>query len=150
MVNKRNPPRILKHQTQPTSNSCMSTCVAMMLDLPATVVIEKHHENVYELQDKDVSEVLEEEGFVIDKAVAGMHSLYQGNLYFLTVPSLNATGGFHQVIVDFRKEDIKVYDPAKGRIGKRYYSRDQEEIENNRLCELLHSWFIDFRVEDGV
>ena len=37
-----------------------------------------------------------------------------GQLYLVTVASINNIGGLHMVIIDYRGDDVKVYDPNKG------------------------------------
>jgi hypothetical protein len=53
-------------------------------------------------------------------------SLIEGNVYAVTVPSLNTKGhGLHSIIVDTRNEgDIQIFDPQNGIEGKDFYTED--------------------------
>lgn len=47
-------------------------------------------------------------------------------VYLISVPSVNHPEKLHSVVVDYRKKDIKVLDPAKGNMGAKYYKEFAE------------------------
>jgi hypothetical protein len=46
----------------------------------------------------------------------------QVGAYLVTVPSLNITGGTHQIVIEITEDDYHVIDPVQGRAGRRYYT----------------------------
>lgn len=135
----------IKHKTQKSIMSCIPTCLAMLLD--------KDPEQVYDEFTKDyihgftdVSTYLHKHGvFAQPHITAGMHQIRPGRLYLATVPSLQLPGLFHQIIIDARFGDVKVYDPCKGLQGKQYYSYDHV-AEGNDLAYPLRSFLIDYEI----
>ncbi len=136
------------HQTQPSENSCVCTCLAMLMGKPAADVVAKWHTKYY-MEHETLLEILEEEGFRVHcHYAAGAARLVEGKLYLITVPSLNIEGSFHQVIVDWRDRSKPgvCYDPAKGLEGRKYYTLDMDEWDEVDAARLLTSWIIDFTI----
>ena len=50
------------------------------------------------------------------------NSLNYGSAYIMMVASLNGAGRMHWIVVDLRKWQLDVYDPNKGRPGKKFYN----------------------------
>jgi hypothetical protein len=83
-----------------------------------------------------------------------VHSSYEGhadfgNIYLLTVPSLNISGGLHHIILDLRDEEtdeVVVFDPNRGKHGKYYYQGWDKPLES-AWSVVLHAWIIDLIVE---
>lgn len=135
----------ITHKTQPTMMSCMAACLAMLLDRDVEEV-----DNEFSLDYVrgyiDVATYLYRQGiFAQPHITAGMHQIYPGRLYLATVPSLQLPGLFHQIIIDARFGDVKVYDPCKGLQGKQYYSYDHT-AEGNDLAYPLRSFLIDYEI----
>ena len=140
--------RQIQHQTQPTGNTCVCTCIAMLTGKPAQEVIDKWHTRYYSSQEW-LGDILEEEGVSFTYPVANEpHRLDPGKVYLLTVASLNIEGSFHQLIVDWRSSAPVVLDPAKGRTpGSKYYTLDLDEWDEVELARMLTSWVVDFTIK---
>lgn len=119
------PASALTLQVQPTDRTCAQTCLAMCLGVPAL----------------DVIKVLGLEGMCHRGLIAALerfrvlHNIFVfpevifSGWYFATVPSLNHSGGNHQVLMHWDAETGKhtVLDPARGKT----YAQDGSD---------LHSW----------
>lgn len=138
----------LVHQTQPTPMGCVCTCLAMLMDEPASAVIERYHDHYYSQKSVEVADILVNEGFMFKRELAGtVTTLFPGSVYMLTVASLNIPGGLHQILVDYRDpERPVVLDPAKGYLDRKYYTLDQHEADSVKEAFLLFSWIVDYSV----
>jgi ABC-type bacteriocin/lantibiotic exporter with double-glycine peptidase domain len=61
-------------------------------------------------------------------------------LYIMTVPSLNIVAGNHFVVVDLRDAVWTVYDPQRGREGKKFYAetiKSQDGIQISGYSEVV-------------
>lgn len=137
----------MQHQMQPTSNTCVCTCLAMLLDKPAREVIREWHPPFFETMELSLGEVLKAAGVVCiePKTEERFGGLESHNIYLVTVPSLNVPGCFHQVIVDYRNPaQARVLDPAQGRPKARFYTLDN--APEDPLAFIMVSWIIDYIV----
>lgn len=71
--------------------------------------------------------------------------LFEPGAYLVTVPSLNFTGGNHQIVIEVTEDDYRVIDPVMGRDGRRYYvkrgdvsSALEEELGGFTIDAYLH------------
>lgn len=134
---------MLKHQTQPTHDSCMVTCLAMVADLPVDDLWH-HHENLSGNRYK-LDKVMQELGIPYNERYSTHQTLYEGGLYVLAVPSLNLPGHFHQIVVQVTLEETIVLDPGKGR-RERYYYIPPDALPENQWEVPLVSWVVDYEV----
>ena len=134
---------ILKHQQQPTHNSCMSACVAMISSQPVTDVVAQWHDKFHS-KEAWLDDALDHYNIPYFYGHPKKAELLPDFVYFLTVPSLNIVGGLHQILVAVKKGlVVEILDPAKGREGAKYYVYG--ECRNSEECELI-SWSIDLAV----
>lgn len=133
---------MFSHKTQPTADSCMSTCIAMLVDIDENVAYDQWHEKFHSrkawldtaLDSYDIH-------YLYGSPRSG--TLIRGFAYLLTVPSLNIEAGLHQVLTVLPPAgDIKVLDPVKGR-GRRYYVYEDPQGPEE-VC--LKSWVIDLAI----
>ena len=134
--------RKIKLQQQPTDNSCTSTCLAMILGVPVDKVILEFHDK-YLRSAITPFKYLSDNGIESEQHRTSDRILWHGELYLVVVPSLNTVGVTHSIIVDVRFDDYLVFDPNKGKEGKKYYipwedkpSNDLEVPVKSRLLEL--------------
>lgn len=131
----------IKLQQQPTWNSCASTCMAMMLDLPAQQVIDEFHED-YITHKTRPYDYLRSKG--LDVRYGVIDQLFEWDtVYMVTVPSLNLLSVNHFVVMDFRDENWKIYDPNNGKEGKKYYTNDHNLIVHDDNAYELGGYQID-------
>ncbi len=107
------------HQQQPTSNTCESTCIAMLLNVPVEKVIKEFHDDYFN-NEIDTWEYLEKNGLEAE-ILRGNSGLDTGHIYLCAVPCLNVKGKFHAVVCDWRENIWAVYDPNEGKKDKFYY-----------------------------
>lgn len=144
---------MIKHQTQPTSDTCVATCVAMLANVHVSVVLNRLAERGLSLADPlhyfNILELMHSFDIV---AIPLNHLTmpYANEVYIASVRSLKDPGWNHQIIVDY-KNDL-LFDPAKGRVDERgypsrYYVLSDEDIEDHCGVVLLNADF-SFRVLD--
>lgn len=134
----------IKHITQPTNNSCMTTCAAMILGKDVEWILD-NHEEVYN-GTVWLDDLLRHENIRFyyghpREAVISGHCLA-----LITVASLNHEGGLHQVLVmrtDYKGEvTFQVFDPMRGYGNNYRYYVAPGEVESNNEVE-LRSWMVD-------
>ena len=142
--------KTLKHQQQPSSDTCVSACIAMILNQPVSEVINDFHQE-YLRGEIDVDEYLHIRGIKCVPLMSTISTMLWDRVYFLSVPSLNKLGYWHQVLGYFENDKFVLLDPNKGREDKLYYvEHDVEFTKPNefRLKSYLYNfevWFPDYR-----
>lgn len=122
-------------QEQPTFNTCVCTCLAMLARLPVEEVVAKYHDRYWKKSSQLLS-IMHELYITGIPGSSAFATLHWGQVYMLSVPSLSRKVGTHQIIADLSDwETEKIYDPASG---------DKYTVE---LLQ-LHGWVIDFRILD--
>ena len=122
----------IDHLTQPTPDSCTSTCLAMLLKQPIKKILMEFHDS-YRENNTTPGSYLGSYYMRYGERLTDDTRLYFGWIYLLSVPSLNRPGELHHIIADAREnEEIWIYDPARGYEGRRYYS-----------------WIGDYKVDHG-
>ena len=114
------------HQQQPTDDTCTSTCLAMLLNINVKTIIEEFHED-YKYLKQFPDDFLRKCGVIAEPLLPYYETKWE-EVYIVAVPSLNTTGQLHNIILDYRNERIRVYDPNKGIACKRYYVEDDHKI----------------------
>lgn len=121
-------------QQQPCQTSCVCTSIAMLLNIPAALVIKEHHEE-YRNGKKNITDILDFYGVHYLEFYSGRSCKLGEEIltgYFLgTVPSLNNIGGFHEILVGFDDEEFEwqIADPQAGVDGVKYYTANKELIK---------------------
>ncbi|HCW3117106.1 hypothetical protein [Citrobacter amalonaticus] len=133
----------LKHQQQPTHNSCMSACVAMISNQSVTEVVEQWHDKFHS-KAAWLDDAMDHYSIPYFYGHPKKAELLSGFIYFLTVPSLNIVGGLHQILAAVKEGPVvEIFDPAKGRDGAKYYVYGECKKAEER--ELI-SWTIDLAI----
>jgi len=112
---------------QPDQKSCVSTCVAMLLGVPATGQQLVRFQGDYFDDRETASSFLRRKGMKNRALLTEDRTMNFGRVYILSVPSLNNVGGMHAIVVDMR-DVMEIYDPQKG-TGKKYYGTDGDGQE---------------------
>lgn len=135
----------LSHQTQPTSNTCMVTCLAMLLDVDVNDIVDEFHQ-AFADSELTIGDVLCANGvpFITGRGINQCPTIFYDYVYVLCVPSPVKTGILHQILMDSRNQTLTVYDPLKG-TGRRYYTMDPED--KSPLAIKLESWVVDYIVD---
>lgn len=127
---------ILKQQ--PTANTCVSACLAMLTGMPVELVVDDFHEE-FENHITSIPEYLAEKGVIV-KRTEDRQAIGFDKVYLLVVPSLNCVGQFHMVVCDTRWGSMDIKDPARTG-SQRYVGHDAEPGETE-----IMSWIIDWEV----
>lgn len=137
---------MIKHVKQPTLNTCVSACLAMILNKPVEKVIEEFHSRYYNNWDITISEYLTQNGVNHHCCEGGgRETLHMGGLFLCTVPSLNVPGSLHQIVIDMTDHKFIVHDPIKGWEGKKFYvGPDQDPEEPGAF--IIHTWVKDVEI----
>ncbi|MBL1321551.1 MAG: hypothetical protein COA63_010900 [Methylophaga sp.] len=137
---------MITHQQQPDAITCTSACLAMLTNIPVGTVVSEFHD-AYFKHETEVSSYLESKGLKVERLFT--HSVpIPGDLYLITVPSLNKDAALHNIILDLRDE-YKLYDPNEGVDGKRYYIIWDEEIRSELEVVLSH-YVVDLIVKENT
>ncbi|QBZ71713.1 hypothetical protein [Escherichia phage Skure] len=131
---------------QPTLNTCVSACLAMILNKPVEKVIEEFHSRYYNNWEITISEYLTKNGVKHHCSEGGgREALHMGGLFLCTVPSLNIPGALHQIVIDMTDHKFIVHDPIKGWEGKKFYvGPDQDPEEPGAF--IIHTWVKDVEI----
>lgn len=117
----------LIHQQQPTGNTCMVTCAAMLVGMPVAEAVERYHEQMYNGHQTWYDDILEEHDIPFTFGHPKYPRLITGHVYCVTAPSLNEDCS-HALIVDKRGREMVVLDPNRGREGKLFYGAGGAEL----------------------
>lgn len=104
-------------QQQPDSNTCGQTCIAMLLGIPAADVV-----GVFGgrgMSRRDIYHAMERCRFWWN-ALLFEYTMLHGH-YIAVVPSLNFEAEGHYVIIRRDEDGETVFDPNRGRGGKKFY-----------------------------
>lgn len=115
-------------QTQPTPTSCVQTCLAMILGVPALDVLAAYPQPMGVIE---LLVALSDCGVLFNAVSAG--PLWFEPCYTLGVPSLNFPGGMHQIIVDISRRNENrdwVFDPNSGREDVKTYAPDGSNLRS--------------------
>lgn len=100
-------------QTQPHPHSCMATCAAMIVGLPAEVV--ENHIRIPANTDEAINFLTHHR---LRCTEVRDNECRQGFVYLVSVASLNMPGKLHAVVLDWRGEAPLIFDPNVGREGR--------------------------------
>lgn len=126
---------LIQHQTQPCPISCVSTCIAMLANIPAQEVIDKHHTD-YRENGLTLRGFLDAMGIPFQSFdTCDDAPLENVGAYLVVVPSLNIVGGTHQIIIEVTEDDYFVVDPCQGR-PVRYYVKRGADTTDPKAVEL--------------
>ncbi len=131
---------LITHQQQPTTNSCFSTCIAMLRCDPASYMISQIHD-WYWTGTVSVRDVLEKLDIPFESFdTADLHFFKDDGVYLAAVPSLNQPGCMHQILCETFNGMFVIHDPGAGLEGSKHYvatlSGDDREVK-------LHGYVVD-------
>lgn len=132
---------LIMHQTQPTNNTCFSTCMAMIKGDPAGFVISQIHDWYFSggISTRQALDRLEIPFDSFD--TADLPEFDRNGVYLVAVPSLNWPGGLHQILCECLDGMCTVQDPAKGLPGSKHYVAALTEGQVGEV--LLYGYVID-------
>ena len=117
----------------------------MLLNAPVEEIMASFHAD-YKAGILSIDEYLAQRG-VETAPMLSVAKLHYGGLYLIAAPSLNETALLHQLIADYRGVDFALYDPNRGKAGKRYYVPRAPASEAE---EELKSFAADFQIISGL
>ncbi len=132
--------RPLTLRTQTLQNSCVSACIAMLADVDEQVVSSEFNEDYHMAPELTMYKMLAKYGIEAVPSSSYGSTMYWGQCYLVSVPSLNDSGGTHQIIVDLRfgAEALKsIYDPQEGNPGCYHYKDFQMMCSFNIDARIL-------------
>lgn len=135
--------KAIRHLTQPSSDSCVATCAAMVCG--DKEVDKDFHIGHY------LNGVLPLVKYLTDRGVRAWRPIYphtempnrlgQGYVFLVQTPSLNYENAMHMLVVDHRGALPVILDPNKGREGFLVY----EEIGHE--ATQLRNWTVEAVIE---
>lgn len=118
---------VIYHRQQPTDTSCVYACIAMLMNVPVTDVIDWVKKNLGKNQTTFFETQQCLTAFGLSWSSLCLPHLCAPGYYMATVPSLNMEGESHVVIIYFSDFVERIYDPNEGREGKKFYVTQLEE-----------------------
>ena len=113
----------IQHVRQPTRDTCVHACLSMVTGIPVDDLVERFGDTG--CSNEISATVLCEMGILpilLPNVVTPLFLV--GNVFFLTVPSLNTVGGAHCVVVAAHNDGPPtLYDPNEGVVGGQWYPR---------------------------
>lgn len=122
------------HFIQQTPEHCVSACIAMLTGQSLQEVVDDFHNDLV-IGSVSAADYLEQRGFKVNRSMTEDCKIIGNTIYLILAPSLNLEAEMHCLVLDARiPEDVKVYDPNRGRHGCRYYvSRSKLELQYNEV-----------------
>jgi len=125
-------------QRQNLWNSCVSACMAMMLDLPVKLVEDEFHTAYKDGSNNEFNYALTK-GLRMEPCLSN-EELCWSYVYCITAPSINSEALLHALLLDCRDgETVKIYDPAIG--GRTYVLKDEEVVSGKTVKLISYSLF---------
>lgn len=134
---------MMQHLMQPTHDSCMATCMGMIVGLSADQAYNEFHERLYYKRDKGewYDDILDEYKIPYSYGHPRKNTIFGDAIFILTTPSLNMKGGTHAILALSTFEgNIRILDPIRGWPLKKYYVWGEPTLPNE--VELT-SWSVD-------
>lgn len=140
-------------QQQPTFNTCVSTCLAMILGVDADKVISEFHPRYYDVIENKlkVTDYLKSNGVPFELCNFE-DSPQKDGVYLVTVPSLNIKAGTHNILWVMESSDRegffyqRILDPATGRKDRFYYTNIDELLESDPLATKVSCYGLDLHI----
>ena len=134
-VNKPDVNVVIEFQSQPTEDSCMSACMAMITGLPVSQVVEEFHVDYY------VRGATTPDQYLISKnvdfsyeprdAYTHIGSIKPDTTYLLQVPAIGHVDDTHAIIIQTygnpSKGEYEIYDPMQGK-SDTYYGNGEVDL----------------------
>ena len=132
---------------QQDDSTCGVACAAMVAGVPFETAMDKARAVVKKngMGSREMGELLRRLHVRFTRKI--FPDLCRTVPHIVVAPSLNVPGGMHYIVIDLSNEFFEVYDPQKGRPGKKYYRADHEPDSENSIP--LKSWAEIIRI-DGV
>lgn len=117
---------VISHYQQPCQKSCVSTSIAMCLELPVKMVVEQWHEE-YFIRDGSIKDILDfyEIPFIVVPSYSRhpFHGM-PDSVALVSVPSLNYRAGMHTIAAAYDGEGKvwQLFDPQAGNEECAYYT----------------------------
>ncbi|MFK0092908.1 hypothetical protein [Pseudomonas sp. NPDC090592] len=126
----------IKLQMQPCPVSCVSTCMAMIVDRPAEELIREFH-HAYRNGDITLRNMLDYLGVTYTAFYSvDCPPLADEGVYLCTAPSLNIQAGNHQILIEVTDDGYFVHDPVQGREERKFYVSRGAGEENGLAVDL--------------
>lgn len=135
---------LITHVQQPTFNSCAAACLSMLTAIPIDCLMVDFHPSYS-------SGMLKTKDFLRDVGIPFKYGLpEQGfsddKVFMVSVPSLNLVATEHYIIALCIGDDLQIFDPNFGREGRKYYTFDPEDKNENAVM-LSQGYNISFSIE---
>lgn len=143
----------IEFQQQPTSVTCVSTCLAMILGVDAEKVVREFHDKYYNAGEGKLKVTDYLKASSVPFTLCNFESLpREDGVYLVTVPSLNIKAGTHQILWCMQSAQEEGYfyqrilDPCTGREGKMYYTDIKELLESDPLATKITGYSLDLHI----
>lgn len=144
----------IQFQQQPTYNTCVSTCLAMILNCDVADLIPVFHDKYF---DAPFDKRIKVTDFLIERGVPFYLCNFESfpekaGVYLVTVPSLNIKGETHQILwimEDSEREGYfyqRLLDPVTGREDRFFYTDIEELLNSNTLATKLSGYSLDLHI----
>jgi hypothetical protein len=127
--------RTLVHQPQPTADTCVHACIAMLTGIEVNKVRKKYSPDFQPIFWDDVQAILKHNK--VESIRYANNWLPWNRVMLLSVPSLNITGRLHAIIVVTNDDNMDIYDPNWGKEGLKSYGEDCDITSYGDIIEVF-------------
>ena len=118
--------------TQPTAESCVHACLAMVSGVDVQDIIKDLGDDNGLTDDELLAWLVRRHILPLEIGAARhVHPFPVQGIYLATVPSLNLQGRGHQIVIE-ANGDYVVYDPNNGYKGREFYPKDALKPSSDR------------------
>lgn len=143
----------IEFKQQPTYNTCVSACLAMILGADVDEVIAEFHLEYWGVNEGKlkVTDYLKRKG-VPFKYCNFEDKPREDGVYLVTVPSLNIKAGTHNILWCMQSAEEegffyqRILDPATGRDDKSYYTNLDELLGQDPWANKVSGYSLDLHI----
>ena len=128
---------IVEHVQQPSSVTCVHSCVSMITGIPVEDYVKRFGDHALSCHE-EYTALIETKIFPIAVADSSPHPFPVHGVYLISTPSLNIAGSLHRVVVETSEGDYKVYDPNEGKEGKQVYKSEDVMSGKMACCDVTY------------
>lgn len=113
----------IRHVTQPTPNTCVHACLAMVTEEGLDGLIERFGDQGLGWRE-EATVLVEYKLFPVQMSLQLPNPFGFRGVYLVTVASRNLPGKTHRVVAQQTGEDVLLFDPNDGRDSVEHFPRD--------------------------
>ena len=127
---------------QKCGKSCVIACISMVTGKSFDTIkddVGKQGMKAPLIPDQYMDILVQNKLFPMPVSANAPSAFIFGQLYLVSVSSINNVGGLHMVVIDYRGDNVEVYDPNKGTERKHLTTDDWNGNTGNEFpwCDII-------------